>query len=108
MRKQEILLLQIYVVSLMIMGFMYVLRLGTLPPQIPLFYSRTDGADTIAPTFYIFLLPLVSTIIVIANIVIYRRLFNHDLFVRKLLYYASATSIAVTTFIFLKIIFLVS
>lgn len=108
MRKQELLLVQIFVASLVIVAGAYFLRASTLPPQIPLFYSLTEGNNTIVPTFYLSLLPLLSLLIVITNMLLYHRILNHDLFVRKLLYYASVTSIVVTTVIFLKIIFLIS
>ncbi len=108
MRKQELLLIQIFLVSLAIIGGAYFLRASTLPPQIPLFYSLIEGTDTIVPTYFIFLLPLLSLFIVISNIFLYHHIFKHDLFVRKLLYYASVSSIIVSTLIYLKIIFLIS
>lgn len=108
MKRQEILLIQIFLISLVICGAAYFLRSSTLPPQIPLFYSLTEGERTIVPTYYLSLLPFLSFIIVMINILLYHRLFKHDLFVRKLLYYASVCSIITSTVIFLKIIFLVS
>lgn len=101
-------MINIFLISLAIIGGAYFLRSGTLPPQIPLFYSLAEGESTIVPTHYLALLPALSLIIVIINILLYHRLFAHDLFVRKLLYYASVAAIISTTAIFLKIIILVS
>lgn len=108
MRKQEFLLVQIFVAALLVMIGAYVFKLGTMPPELPLFYSLIEGEDTITPSYYIFLLPIISLIIIVVNIFVYRRIFTHDLFVRKLLYYSSVGAIVISTFVFLKILFLVS
>lgn len=108
MRKQEILLIQIFAAALVIMIGAYVLKLGTMPPEIPLFYSLIEGENTITPSYYIFLLPIISLLITVLNIFVYRRIFTHDLFVRKVLYYASVCAILISTCVFLKILFLIA
>ncbi len=108
MRKQELLLVQIYISALIVMIGEYVFKLGTMPPELPLFYSLIEGEDTIVPSYFIFLLPILSLFIIGVNIFVYRRIFNHDLFVRKLLYYASVGAVIISTFVFLKILFLLT
>lgn len=90
------------------MAGVFFLRINTLPPEIPLLYSRVEGGNSIVPLYFIFLLPLLSFAIVAINVVLYRFLFKHDLFVRKLLYYASVCALVITTLIFLRIVLLVS
>lgn len=108
MRKQEMLLVQIFIVALAIMAGAYIFKLPTMPPEIPLFYSLIEGENTIAPSYYIFILPLISLLIMVVNIIVYRRIFTHDLFVRKVLYYASVCAILISTSVFLKILFLIA
>lgn len=108
MRKQELLLIQIFVAALVVMIGTYVFNVGTMPPEVPLFYSLIEGEDTITPSYYLFLLPIISLVIILVNIFVYRRIFTHDLFVRKVLYYSSVGAIVISTFVFLKILFLVS
>ena len=108
MRKQEVLLIQIFLTALVIMVGAYVFKLTTMPLEIPLFYSLIEGNDTIVPNYYIFLLPIISLSIIMVNILVYRRFFTHDSFVRKLLNYASVCAVIICTAIFLKILFLIA
>lgn len=38
-----------------------------LPPLAPLFYSRPWGQEQLAPSFYLFLLPLLSLVVFLLN-----------------------------------------
>lgn len=38
-----------------------------LPPEIPLFYGKTEGLEQLAPWIYIYILPLISLLILTFN-----------------------------------------
>jgi len=44
-----------------------VLTWNRLPPQIPLYFGRPWGEDQLAPKPFIFLLPTISAVILLAN-----------------------------------------
>lgn len=95
-------------VSIMMMAGLFLLKIHSLPPQIPLFYSRLEGDDQIADALMIFLLPALVTTMVVSNIFIITKYFAHNDFVRTVTYCVNLSLIAITTFIFVRIIFLVT
>ena len=107
MGKQESLLVQIYVASLIIMSAVVIFRFRTLPPQVPIFFTALEEG-VVGPIWTLFILPIFSLLSMIVNIFLYKRFFNEDLFIRKVFYYSSVIVIGVSTYIFLKIILLIS
>jgi hypothetical protein len=97
-----------YLISLVIMIAVFVLKFRTLPPQIPLFYSLPDSDNQIVDTWYIFILPILSFVCINVNNYIYRRWFRHDYFIRICVYASNLTIIFFFTYIFVKILILVS
>ncbi|MFH0773162.1 MAG: hypothetical protein V1922_02530 [bacterium] len=86
----------------------YLLRMHTIPPQIPLFYSLPIGEDQLVEWWMIFLIPVVMNILFILNTVLCNSYFHREQFERKLIRYVNMAIIAVCTYLFVRIIFLVS
>lgn len=86
----------------------FIFKFSSLPPQLPLFYSRSWGEDQLAEYWYIFILPLFLHAFIFLNIYIYNQLFFPDRLIRRIVDYINWFHIIGFTFIFLKIIFLVS
>lgn len=91
-----------------IMAGVFLLRLGTMPPQIPLFYTRPWGEDQIVDFWMIFLIPVISNSIFFFNDYFYKRFFLGNELVKKIFNFVNAFLIVSFALIFIKIIFLVS
>ncbi|GEM_PF-893120 len=93
-------------------NFMMVLailfKLTSLPPQIPLFYSRPDGELQLGDWWFIFLLPILMNALYILNTMVQKKYFPENYFVQTFVYYFKLFIISIFTLIFLKIIFLVT
>jgi len=90
------------------MALAFVLKMSHLPPQIPLFYSRTFGEDQLGEVWYIFLLPILMHLLLFLNLFVYNHFFIPDQFIKKLFSIVNWTIIVALTLIFIKIIFYVS
>jgi len=84
------------------------LRFSTLPPQIPLFYSKPWGEDQLSDSWLIFIMPLIMDILFFANIYFLNKYFKENDFVRNIINYLNFFIIVSITLIFIKIIFLVT
>lgn len=96
-----------FLINLFLVGF-FLLRLQNLPPQIPLYYSRGFGDEQIANLWMIFILPVNSIIIIAINNLILKRFFTGNVFLEKVIYYTNITIMLIFSYIFLKIIILIS
>jgi hypothetical protein len=85
-----------------------IFKLGVLPPQIPLFYSRPDGEQQLGEWWYIFLIPLLLNLLYISNKVLVKKFFADNPFATSFFNYLNLFLIVAFTIIFLKIVFLVS
>lgn len=85
-----------------------IFKLGSLPPQIPLFYSRPDGELQLGQWWLIFIIPLLLNFFYILNNFLVKKYFPENSFVKTFVYYLNLFLIISFTLIFLKIIFLVS
>lgn len=91
---------------LMIIVFLW--RLGNLPPQIPLFYTRPWGEGQLADTWMILALPLLLNFFFFFNRFVAKKYFMDNVLVQNLIYYLNILLMIGFTLIFIKIIFLVS
>jgi len=91
---------------LMILAFLFKFR--SLPPQIPLFYSKPLGETQLVDWWFIFLLPLLLDCLYLLNFLVYKRFFANNQFVKTFLYYFKLFLIVSFTIIFLKILFLIA
>ncbi len=92
--------------AVMVVAFLFAFR--HLPPQIPLFYSKVWGEEQIADLWMILVLPSVMNMFVIANNYITNKYFYENDYIKQLLFYVNICLIAVFTFIFVRVLFLVS
>ena len=92
--------------ALMIATFL--LKLSKLPPQIPLFYSQLWGEGQLSDTWAIFILPIFMTILFFINQYVLNKFYSENAFIKTIFYYLNLFLIIGFTFIFIKIIFLVS
>ena len=86
----------------------YIFRMKTIPPQIPLFYSLPMGEDQLVEWWMIFLIPILMNCLSIANSAIYNSFFQRKDFEKSLLQYTNIALIGICTYLFVRIIFLVS
>ncbi len=78
---------------------------GFLPPLVPLFYGKPTGADQLAPTLFLLIIPAVSLLITIINLFINSR--SKDDFIKKFLAVSSLVFSIMTIIAVTKIILLV-
>lgn len=96
------------IIANVLMAGTFLLRLGSMPPQIPLFYTRPWGEDQIVDFWAIFLIPVLANAIFFVNDYFYKRFFLGNELVKKILDFANIFLTISFTLIFIKIIFLVS
>ncbi len=85
-----------------------VFKFGSLPPQIPLFYSRPDGELQLGQWWFIFIIPALLNLTFLLNNFLVKKYFPANSFVETFVYYFNLFLIISFTLIFLKIIFLVA
>lgn len=95
-------------ISTFVMVGSFVIKLQNLPPQLPLFYSQGDGEAQMADSYWIFLLPILSILLVIINTFIKNKFFKENLLVEKIIYYTNLGIIIFISLIFLKILLLIT
>ncbi|MEK7633553.1 MAG: hypothetical protein AAB437_01785 [Patescibacteria group bacterium] len=91
-----------------LMLVIFLFKLNSLPPQLPLFYSQAWGEKQLADTWLIFLLPVFLNLLFFLNNYLYKRFFSDNELLEKIFYYLNLFLIFGFTLIFIKIIFLVS
>lgn len=95
------------VVAILIVGTTLI-KWSKLPPQIPLFYSRTEGEEQIVDLIYLLILPFLAVTLVIINTVVCKKFFAGNEFVTKIMNFVNTSTIILFTLIYLRIIFLVT
>ncbi len=91
-----------------LMALIILFKFRTLPPQIPLFYSKPIGEEQLADIWFIVVLPFFMNALFFLNNLISRKFFNDDPFIKKIFYFVDMFLIISFTLIFAKIVFLVS
>jgi len=91
---------------LMITTFLW--RFSTLPPQIPLFYSKITGEEQLGDTWMIFLLLILANIFYFLNDYVVKRFFSQNEFVKTILKLLNIFVVISLSLIFIKTIFLIS
>lgn len=92
------------VFSLIVEVFFFLLKLNVLPPEIPLFYSKPQGQEVIAPLYAIFLIPFAAFIALSINLVVKRVFFRENEFIDIVIGWINNIIIVLSTGFFLKII----
>src|SRR3989304_7749669 len=76
--------------SILLQSLLILTAFAKLPPEIPLFYSKTWGAQMLAPKLYIWILPAITLVIYLLNMLISRFLLFKDEFLKRALFITSA------------------
>ncbi len=76
-----------------------------LPPLIPLFYGKPEGAEQLAPAWFILIIPGVSILITATNLFVNKSV--EDKFIKKVLAITSLVISLMATITVVKIITLV-
>lgn len=80
-----------------------------LPEKVPLFYTRPWGEEQLAPNHFLFLLPAVSFLVLMLNMLLQRLLFKRGEVALSWIILSSGLLFSIlATFTLLKIIFLIT
>lgn len=90
------------------MAILFILRFNSLPPQIPLFLSRAWGENQLADSWMIIIFPLLMNLLFFINRVIFNKFFQGNDFAKKILTYLNIFVCLGLTFIFMKIVLLIT
>ncbi len=61
-------------------------RFGNLPPQIPIFYSKTWGEGMLGQNIFIWILPILAILFAMLNFLVYFVFFRNDRFLARVLF----------------------
>ncbi len=95
-------------VSNILILIVFLLKLNRLPPQIPLFYSRSWGEEQLADWWMILFLPFMINFFFFFNRYIQKKFFSDNQLVIRIINYLNLFLIITLTLIFIKIIFLIT
>lgn len=87
---------------------LFLLRAGSLPPQVPLWYAKPWGETQLAHPLWLLILPATSFVVYLVNVVVAAYITSEHLVFTQLLY---ATSLLVSFLSFVtlaKILFLIT
>src|SRR3989304_10059021 len=78
------------ILSILLQSLLILTAFAKLPPEIPLFYSKTWGAQMLAPKLYLWILPAITLSVYLLNMLISRFLLFKDEFLKRALFITSA------------------
>jgi len=87
---------------------LFIYTYKSLPPQIPIFYSKNQGEEQLGDLWMIATLPILMNLLILINTYIYRNYFKENIFVKHLFFVLNIFLISSFTIIFFKILFTVS
>lgn len=93
--------------NLLILG-LSIWKFGSLPPQLPLYYSRPWGEDQLVDWWMLFSLPVIMNILSFFNLFFVNKFFPNNEFVSKIVHYFNVALTLTLTTVFIKILFLVT
>ncbi|KKR86022.1 MAG: hypothetical protein UU34_C0023G0002 [Candidatus Curtissbacteria bacterium GW2011_GWA1_41_11] len=94
--------------STLIQSLLILTSFVKLPPEIPLFYSKTWGGQMLAPKLYLWILPAITLSIYLLNMLISRFLLFKNEFLSRALFITSAVISTAALLDTSKIIFLLT
>lgn len=94
--------------SLALMALVTFVFFGKLPPEIPLFYSLPIASSQIVDIWYISLLPITSLVLILFNSVLLGRFAHGESLGKSIIYVANMSTLVLTTYIYIRIILLVT
>lgn len=98
----------LFTASLLIEVALFLLLLNKLPPEIPIFFSLSNSNNQIAPLIYIGILPVLTLFVLVLNYFLTLSLFQKNILLKQVFYYFNVICIVFQTYIFIKILFLVT
>lgn len=98
----------VYIASLIVMAAVTAFRFNRLPPEIPLLYSLPASSSQVVDIWFVAVIPFMALLSIITNNYVSKKMFKEDVFVRRITYAANMTIIIFFTYIYIKIIILVS
>ena len=84
--------------SILLQSLLILTAFAKLPPEIPLFYSKTWGAQMLAPKLYLWILPAITLGIYLLNMLVSRFLLFKDEFLKRALFISGAI-VAIAAFL---------
>ena len=76
--------------SILLQSLLILTAFAKLPPEIPLFYSKTWGAQMLTPKLYLWILPAITLSVYLLNMLISRFLLFNEEFLKRALFITSA------------------
>lgn len=99
--------IQLYLFLLMALaveGAVYYLYQYTLPPEVPLLYTKRWGEPQLVRKEWLLVVPLVTVLIVIINDILMKTVLKKDILLRSILYWITLFCVFTATFAWVKII----
>jgi len=84
--------------STLLQSLLILTAFAKLPPEIPLFYSKTWGTQMLAPKLYVWILPAITLVIYLLNMLVSRFLLFKDDFLKRALF-ISGSIVATAAFL---------
>ncbi len=98
-----------FVLALFVLSVaMLIWRWQSLPPQVPLWFSRPWGADQLASPYWLFLLPITGIALYGINVFISAYLMTDYLLFTQMLFLSSLIVNILSFFSLIKILFLIT
>lgn len=91
-----------------IMAALMAFKWNRLPPEVPLLYSRNWGENQVVDLWFIFIIPLLMNLFLLLNNYLVKKYFIEEDYIRRAVYYFNIFVIISFTFIFTRIILLVT
>lgn len=85
-------------------GFLY----RRIPPEVPLYYSKPWGDQQLADNWQLIMLPFLMHLFVLGNMFVAKKWFSEVVVVQKMMFWANIVTIALFTFVSIKILSVVT
>lgn len=96
------------ILEILVYPVVLIIKYPSIPPQIPLFYSRPRGTDQLADSRILFIIPAACILMLIIHIFLTSRFLKTEKLASYLITIISVTSNTLILITILRIIFLVS
>jgi hypothetical protein len=97
-----------FVIMLILFAAIYILKMQSLPPQLPLFYSLPRGSEQLGSPLTFLLLPALSIFITICNTIVSIFLYKHEPLLARVLSFVGVFSVFLLLITFIRIVILVT
>lgn len=91
-----------------VMAALVAFKWNSLPPEVPLLYSRNWGEGQVVDLWFLFIIPLLMNVFFFLNNYLVRRYFAEEEYIKKSVHYFNMFLILAFTFIFARVVLLVT